>query len=52
MKKTELKHWVNGWQIRGNAFHSFSWSILRVGFLLSIQLKGKKYFNFEVFNLI
>ena len=52
MKQTELKHWVNGHQIRGNHFHSISWQILKLGFLLSIQLRGKKYFNFELFKLI
>ena len=52
MRKTELKHWINGHYIRGNAFHSIAWQLLSFGFLLSIQLKGKKYFNFEIFNLI
>jgi hypothetical protein len=52
MKKTELEHWTNGHFIRGNAFHSLAWQVSNIGFLLSIQLRGKKYFNFEIFKLV
>ena len=52
MKTTEQCHWVNGHSIRGTAFHSIAWQVLKLGFLLSIQLRGKKYFNFEMFKLI
>ena len=52
MEKTELKHWTNGHHIRGNSFNTFAFQFKNIGFLLCIQLREKRYFNFEIFKLI
>lgn len=51
MKTTEKRLWSNGHYIRGNRFHSIAWTMLNYGFLLSIQLRKKKYFKFDIYKL-
>ena len=47
MEKTEKKYWVNGHQVRGGYFHSFTMSLFFIGIMLSYNSKTKNtYLSF------
>ena len=50
MKRTELKHWVNGIQKRGSDFYSFNTNIRNIGVMFCISL-SLKYVSFNLFKL-
>lgn len=57
MRKTEKKYWVNGYKTMGVNFHTLAFQFLGLGILICWRLKpnaftNKRYFNFEMFNLI
>ena len=50
MKTTKSDHWINGIQLRGKDFYSFSWNIKTIGVLFCFSI-SKKYLSFDLFKL-
>lgn len=50
MIKTEQKHWVNGYQIRGGYFRTYTFDIFALGFML-VWGKGVRA-RLSIFKLI
>ena len=50
MKTTEQKHWVNGYQVRGNGIHkTFTLNIFNLGVMF---IKYKNTYSIDLFKLI